>query len=88
MEQLGRLDIVVNNAGIGDVGSTLEETSQEIVERITRINQWGVFFGLKHAPSVMNDGGSIINTASLYLALLHIPTLGLVKHLITLHYNM
>ena len=29
------------------------------------INQWGVFFGLKHAPGVMNDGGSIINTASL-----------------------
>jgi NAD(P)-dependent dehydrogenase (short-subunit alcohol dehydrogenase family) len=65
MERLGRLDIVVNNAGIGDVGSTLEETSQEIVERITRINQWGVFYGLKHAPGVMNDGGSIINTASL-----------------------
>ena len=65
MERLGRLDIVVNNAGIGDVGSTLEETSQEILERITRINQWGVFFGLKHAPGVMNDGGSIINTASL-----------------------
>jgi NAD(P)-dependent dehydrogenase (short-subunit alcohol dehydrogenase family) len=65
MERLGRLDIVVNNAGIGDVGTTLEKTSQEIVERITRVNQWGVFFGLKHAPGVMNDGGSIINTASL-----------------------
>jgi NAD(P)-dependent dehydrogenase (short-subunit alcohol dehydrogenase family) len=65
MERLGRLDIVVNNAGIGDVGSTLEETPQSLVERITRINQWGVFFGLKHAPGVMNDGGSIINTASL-----------------------
>ena len=65
MKQLGRLDIVVNNAGIGDVGSTLEETPQEIVERITRINQWGVLYGLKHAPGVMNDGGSIINTASL-----------------------
>ncbi len=55
----------MNNAGIGDVGSTLEETSQEILERITRINQWGVFYGLKHAPGMMNDGGSIINTASL-----------------------
>jgi NAD(P)-dependent dehydrogenase (short-subunit alcohol dehydrogenase family) len=65
MERLGRLDIVVNNAGIGDVGSSLEETSLDIMERITRINQWGVFFGLKHAPGVMNDGGSIINTASL-----------------------
>jgi NAD(P)-dependent dehydrogenase (short-subunit alcohol dehydrogenase family) len=65
MKQLGWLDIVVNNAGIGDVGSSLGETSLEIMERITRINQWGVFFGLKHAPGLMNDGGSIINTASL-----------------------
>jgi NAD(P)-dependent dehydrogenase (short-subunit alcohol dehydrogenase family) len=65
MKQLGWLDIVVNNAGIGDVGFSLGETSLDILERITRINQWGVFFGLKHAPGLMNDGGSIINTASL-----------------------
>ena len=62
---LGPLDIVVNNAGIGDVGHTLAETSQELMERTTRINQWGVFYGLKHAPGLMNDGGSIINTSSL-----------------------
>jgi NAD(P)-dependent dehydrogenase (short-subunit alcohol dehydrogenase family) len=64
-ETLGALDIVVNNAGIGDVGHTLAETPQDVVERITRINQWGVFYGLKHAPALMNDSGSIINTASL-----------------------
>ncbi|NNJ64541.1 MAG: SDR family oxidoreductase, partial [Xanthomonadales bacterium] len=62
---LGQLDIVVNNAGIGDVGTTIEETEGEVLERITRINQWGVFHGLKHAPAHMNDGGSIINTSSL-----------------------
>lgn len=65
VEMLGCLDIVVNNAGVGDVGSLLAETTQELMERTTRINQWGVFFGLKHAPKLMNDGGSIINTASL-----------------------
>lgn len=62
---LGKLDIVVNNAGIGDVGTSLTDSSQELVERITRINQWGVLYGLKYAPPVMNDGGSIINTSSL-----------------------
>jgi NAD(P)-dependent dehydrogenase (short-subunit alcohol dehydrogenase family) len=62
---LGRLDVVVNNAGIGDVGFTLKETSQDLLERMTRINQWGVLYGLKHAPALMNDGGSIINTSSL-----------------------
>ena len=65
VEMLGCLDIVVNNAGVGDVGSLLAETTQELMERTTRINQWGVFYGLKHAPEIMNDGGSIINTASL-----------------------
>ncbi len=64
-DALGPLDIVVNNAGIGDVGATIEETDGEVLERITRINQWGVFYGLKHAPKRMSDGGSIINTASL-----------------------
>jgi NAD(P)-dependent dehydrogenase (short-subunit alcohol dehydrogenase family) len=64
-ESLGKLDIVVNNAGVGDVGNTIEETPEELLERITRINQWGVFYGLKHSPAVMNDSGSIINTSSL-----------------------
>lgn len=74
-ELLGPLDIVVNNAGVGDVGFTLDETPQKILERITRINQWGVFYGLKHAPALMNDGGSIINTASL-AALVKMPGSG------------
>jgi NAD(P)-dependent dehydrogenase (short-subunit alcohol dehydrogenase family) len=63
--RVGRLDIVVNNAGIGDIGWTMQETPKDTLERITRINQWGVFYGLKHGPEVMNDGGAIINTASL-----------------------
>jgi len=69
VEILGCLDIVVNNAGVGDVGSLLAETTQELMERTTQVNQWGVFYGLKHAPGLMNDGGSIINTASLAAAL-------------------
>ena len=63
--QLGKLDVVVNNAGIGDVGFTFEESEQALIERTTKINQWGVLYGLKHAPKHMNDGGSIINTASM-----------------------
>ena len=65
IEMLGGLDIVVNNAGVGDVGNLLADTTQKLMERTTRINQWGVFYGLKHAPKFMSDGGSIINTASL-----------------------
>jgi NAD(P)-dependent dehydrogenase (short-subunit alcohol dehydrogenase family) len=63
--QLGKLDIIVNNAGIGEIGHIFEETEQAMIERVTKINQWGVLYGLKHAPKHMNDGGSIINTASM-----------------------
>lgn len=63
--KVGKLDIVVNNAGVGDVGPTFEETDQDLLEKVTRVNQWGVLYGLKHGPRHMNDGGSIINTASL-----------------------
>jgi NAD(P)-dependent dehydrogenase (short-subunit alcohol dehydrogenase family) len=62
---LGKLDIVVNNAGVGDIGASIEETGSAMLERITAINQYGVFYGLKHAPKHMNDGGSIINTSSM-----------------------
>jgi NAD(P)-dependent dehydrogenase (short-subunit alcohol dehydrogenase family) len=61
----GPLDIVVLNAGVGDVGPDIEETEQALLEKTTRINQWGVFYGLKHAPAHLNDGGSIISTSSM-----------------------
>lgn len=59
------LDIVVLNAGVGDVGPELGETEQALIEKVTRINHWGVIYGLKHAPVHMHDGGSIISTASM-----------------------
>lgn len=62
---LGNLHVVVNNAGIGEVGSVFEEQDASVLERVTRVNQFGVLYGLKYAPRHMNDGGSIINTASM-----------------------
>jgi len=61
----GKLDIVVLNAGVGDVGPTLEETDQAMIDKVTKINHFGVLYGLKHAPALMNDGGSIIATSSM-----------------------
>ena len=61
----GKLDIVVLNAGVGDIGPTFTETKQKLIEKVTKINQWGVMYGLKHAPKHMNDGGSIISTSSM-----------------------
>ena len=71
----GPLDIVVLNAGVGEVGPSFEETGQALLEKTTRVNQWGVLYGLKHAPANMNDGGSIISTSSM-AAFINMPGTG------------
>ena len=69
------LDIAVLNAGVGDVGPELGETDQALIEKVTRINHWGVIYGLKHAPGHMRDGGSIISTSSM-AAFISVPGSG------------
>lgn len=61
----GRLDIVVNNAGVG-VAATVDQTSLEDWERTMAVNLRGVFLGCKHAVRIMKRQGAgvIINTAS------------------------
>lgn len=61
---LGGLDIAVANAGKGTFGLIVDhplEAWQEIIDLCLT----GVFLTVKHAGRVMNDGGSIINIASL-----------------------
>lgn len=70
-----KLDIVVLNAGVGDVGATFEQTDAALIEKVTKINHWGVLYGLKHAPTYMNDGGSIISTSSM-AAFINLPGSG------------
>ncbi len=68
----GPLDIVVLNAGVGDVGPSLTELEQPMIDKVTRINHWGVMYGLKHAPAVMSDTGAIICTSSM-AAFINLP---------------
>ncbi|MBY6197359.1 SDR family NAD(P)-dependent oxidoreductase [Vibrio hangzhouensis] len=63
--KLGKLDIVINNAGIYLEDGPLETLNTELFDQTLSVNLKGVLFGLKYAPAYMNDGGSIINTASL-----------------------
>ena len=62
----GKLDILINNAGIAMPG-LVEETTVEDWDRIQDINGKGVFLGTKAAIPVMQEvgGGSIVNISSI-----------------------
>ena len=67
-DHFGRLDIVVNNAGISGANKPTPELSEEEWDKVQSVNVKGVFFGTKHAIAHLrrSGGGSIINLSSIY----------------------
>ena len=65
VNRYGRLDVLVNNAGIL-IRKNIEETTVEDWDRIFAVNAKGVFLGTKSAIPAMREagGGSIINISS------------------------
>jgi 3alpha(or 20beta)-hydroxysteroid dehydrogenase len=65
VESFGGLHVLVNNAGVVHHASLVDTTVAEY-ERVVRVNQVGVFVGMRAvvAPMRRSGGGSIVNISS------------------------
>lgn len=62
---LGRLDVVVNNAGFQRTYDSVADIPEDEFDRTFRTNMYGTFFLSQAALEAMAEGGSIINTCSI-----------------------
>lgn len=65
ISSFGRLDVVVNNAGLM-VFKPIEELTGEDWEKILRVDLLGAFFFTRQAFLKMKDGGAIVNVSSVH----------------------
>ncbi len=66
MAMWGRIDIIVNNAGITHMPAPMEEISEEDFDRVLRVNAKSVYLSARHAVPIMKaqGGGVFLNIAS------------------------
>jgi len=67
LEEFGRLDVLVNNAGIGD-NQAIEDTSVETYAKVVAVTQTSVFLGEKAAAEALkaSGNGAVVNVSSMF----------------------
>ncbi|MEV4604576.1 glucose 1-dehydrogenase [Amycolatopsis sp. NPDC049253] len=63
LAEFGRIDVLVNNAGVGTAVPALHETPEEF-RRVVDVNLNGVYWAAQACGRVMEAGSSIVNISS------------------------
>lgn len=64
IKEFGKIDILVNHAGEQDQTDTLDDVTDEKLERIFKVNVFSMFYLTRTALKYMKAGACIINTVS------------------------
>ena len=64
VQAAGTLDVISHNAGKPGKGAHLTDSDEAALDAVVALNFYGTYYVLKYGPARMNDGGSIITTAS------------------------